>query len=476
MDFIKLLIAISYSFLGYAGFQGLLDEFLDNNLNIKLNEYTKQQVEMDRDAYRAQRTWALELSGLHSENRLENGNTFNFANLVIDEYNLNLSKDLESGTSISFQNELAILDRSLYSPIILGSNPVELTSFTQAVTFEQDLGKNFFGRQFYLGLDALNETLKLAEVTLSQSNQEQLLDFHTRYLDVRLRSTTAKLEKEALVRAQKRYDVTKKRVRDGLNEKADLYQAELGVMRQTETFEQSELEAVEAFNRLGEVLHRNIERKEIEDFPFAKPELTRPITDTLEKNLSLKSIKARVEILKTELENVDRDFLPDVTLAGTYRTNSFNEDGGTALSNGTLGNDSDEVIVSLNVSMPISFQPQKIARAQKNIELISAEIERQALLDQLESLQKTLEKEIQARKSIVLSSSKRLSVAENNLKENNRLYNIGRTDLDGLIRAEEDLITTQRSYVNNWYRYENAIARKASLYNKLLPTLRGSSL
>ena len=107
----------------------------------------------------------------------------------------------------------------------------------------------------------------------------------------------------------------------------------------------------------------------------------------------------------------------------------------------------------------------------RRVEIMSLKLTKRQLLEQLRTLEKILQKEITARFEKLKFSRRRIDLAQKNLREYTRLYNIGRTDFDGLIRAEENLIGTQHSHANNWLHYHLAVAKKAALYGKLLATI-----
>ena len=68
-------------------------------------------------------------------------------------------------------------------------------------------------------------------------------------------------------------------------------------------------------------------------------------------------------------------------------------------------------------------------------------------------------------------AKERLSISRRVLKEYTRLYRVGKSDLDQLIRAEESLINTEKSLLNYYILYENQLLNLASLYGKTIEYL-----
>src|SRR5690606_38195973 len=91
-----------------------------------------------------------------------------------------------------------------------------------------------------------------------------------------------------------------------------------------------------------------------------------------------------------------------------------------------------------------------------------------------EKIEKNLnqtEVSLRKKKSIVESnidsSRQRKEIATQVLREYNRLYKLGRADLDQLIRAEENLILREISYISYLADREIIVSELASLYGIL---------
>lgn len=80
----------------------------------------------------------------------------------------------------------------------------------------------------------------------------------------------------------------------------------------------------------------------------------------------------------------------------------------------------------------------------------------ESLLTQIDLLEKNLVS-VKSRKDLALVA----------LQEMTKLYNRGRADLDQVIRAEESLINTEKSFVQYLAQREGLIYKLASLYGTL---------
>ena len=451
-------------------FGPLLEEFLDSRLQLKINQLEKFQAVTDRNLLGKDKRWSLMASSYYQDNKLasHSGSGPQGPGLRrTSYYGLGIGKDFPWGGRLSFDNSLSQVN---------ASGLVESSLFQQSLTFSQDLGRNLFGQQFYTSLQRGDESVHLSQVVLSQKNQKELSTFYQNYLSVRLKKTLFILQQKALQRSRERLKMARKRVRDGLNEKVDLYSAQIEHVRRQEELTEALFYWKEALNNLSQYLHRLIRSEEINRVSLETETLTKVVDDHIEENLEVKKFKSQLRKLNLELQNLKRDYLPRVTLSGTYRTNGRDEKVFRAISNGHWGGDYHEHMIALNLNMPLSFTQERLNEARKKAEIMSLEMLKKQTLEQLKFHQKTLQQEIVTRSKNLTFSHHRIELSRKNLKENNRLYHIGKSDFDSLMRAEENLISTERSYVNHWFLYEVAVAKKMSLYGKLLETIRGEPL
>ena len=277
------------------------------------------------------------------------------------------------------------------------------------------------------------------------------------------------MQQRALQRSEKRLEVTSKRVRDGLNEKADLYSAQIDHVSRREQLAAAQFALDKSLNDLAQKLHRPLQVAEINPVSLRGERLTPSVNYSIQENLDIKRFKAQVSSLNRELENLKRNYFPRVTLSAAYTDNT----GNMGNIDGPGGEDGHSI--ALNLNMPLTLTQEKLNVARKKVEILSSEMDRKQILEQLSYRKKNLENEIATQLKSLNFSRQRIELSHKNLKERNRLYGIGRADFDGLIQAEENLINTERSYVNHWFQYESTIAKKASLHAKLLETIRGKN-
>ena len=418
-------------------FAPLLQDFLTSNLQLKINRIQQSQSTIERAILRGQKTWSLM------------GDT-NYQTYGKKQTSLmGVTKFFEWGGRLRAEHSRFTSERS-----IMPNNK------KTSITYSQDLGRNFFGKQFYLSLELAEENIKYSDLTLSEENQKELKHFYQQYLQTRLTKTLFSLQKQALKRAVDRLNEIKRKVKDGLSEKSDLYLAEIEYLRKKENLTSTKSSWENTKRELSQKLGRDIRDHEIQQVSLKNKNSTDSKQYALEENLNLKKIETNLRRVKKEIENLKRNYIPKINMGITTKESSPSP---TEL----------EHIISLNIQLPLSFNQEKLQVSHKKVAAMSLEMTRKLALQNLEVAEKNLEREIITLLENLKTSLSRIEIAKKNLKENTKLYSIGKTNLDILLRAEEELIRTELSYVNSWFRYEVAVTEKATLYGKLLETIKG---
>lgn len=457
--------------LVFASDKLLIMEFMEKSLNIKIAELDHERNVLSRDASRAAFTWIGTAGAVYDNNQLDPAASgFNTNQLDTTSYSIGLTKGFEFGLTASLSNELVEQDRSRLAAFLQGDSQL-LYEFGQTISITQDLGKNFFGNQFYLNLRGLNESVNFSQINLNQAKQTELSTFYRNLLTAIRNKSQVKIARDALDWSTRLLGITKRRVRDGLNEVADLYQAELNQKQAEENLESAKYNYKSARLALSESLRRELKDSEIREIVFGKVKLSKNVKFSLDENFDYKKVQASIRRLNLEKKSIKRDFYPSVSFAASYATNEFDGSQRVALEDGIFGNDTDNLSLSLDLNFPLTRSAEKVNLASKNAELMRAKYDKQRIEERLKYNSELLSKQMETRKSNLLISGQRLKIAEKNLNENNRLYRIGRIDIDRLLSAEESLLNTETSYLNNWFDYEIALSQKASLYGKLLQVL-----
>lgn len=418
-----------------------------------------QVYELSKDLVYESKPWVLSAESSVVSSKLNSSVTALPSDSDSSAYEIGIAKDFFSGTSLSFNNSLSDYENNLSS---VSSN----TGFTQSLTLSQDLWKNFLGRNDRLDREIADETYSFREKATDAEISGNLFTFVNDYLQVKVGKAIVELQKLTVERAKKRLDLINRRVKDGLSEKVDLYSAQTRNFAAKENLRTEKINLESSLESLSKKLHRRVLDNEVEAYKIQiESELTK-VEGSIEENQDLQTSLEQIKYLSSTFNQKENSIYPTLSLAGSYSTNNY-QSNGSPISNGTFGNDDSEVAVGLTLSWNMGSVSEKISRESSSIELNKAKMVNRKQLLTLKQQETFLSRRIVEVESLLETALKRLKIANKTLKEYNRLYSRGRANLDQVIRSEEDLITTQVSYVRYLVRRDKYYASQALLYGKL---------
>jgi outer membrane protein len=457
---LKNFILITLFFLSahsFANLSKIAGEFLQVNSAILVGQTNVELGKLDYQSLLLTKTWNMNYSYSYADSSLESSSTLLASPTETTAHAFSLIKDFEWGGQLTFENTLTGVDSSALGNKFYG--------FSQGLSYSQSLGKNFLGRQFYKDKNSASLNMQIVEVQQEDKIQNSFLELVGSYAEAQLNKELVRLQKDAKVRAERRLDLIRRRVRDGLREKVDLYQAQISVYNQVESIKSSEQNLLSSLEKLSKSLHRNVSTKEVGE--FAPLEEMKIPEGTLDQNLSIKLLSLQEKVLtQTHLKTKD-SLMPKVTLTAGVSNNDFNNTQSTAMSDGLLGGDHDELSVALVASWPIGSRPQKIERTKAMIKLKRTEMEKGKTKLNFIEQEISIKGQLSLLEENIQSVQKRKDLAVKTLKEYNKLYTRGRADLDQVIRSEETLINTEISIVQYMAQWERLTHSLAHLYGRL---------
>lgn len=248
---------------------------------------------------------------------------------VMREYSLGLAKNFSTGTSV------ALSARATGSENTNITNPA-MSAFGRyaqgglGISLSQSLWKDGFGRATRLRRER-EEAVELAEVGAADLQSRQILtQAESLFWDSIFSAEEAKLRRASLTRAEKIVDWIRRRVRDGISDRADLLSAQaLVASRQLQlTNTQDDLTAFR--NQIRDQL----ELSPGQPLPELKGDLTKP--RRLRDLLGSDGRVVRLDVWLAELEakakevgalEAEDSTRADLKLAASYNTNSYEPNG-----------------------------------------------------------------------------------------------------------------------------------------------------
>ncbi len=460
------LVVLFFSFGSHASIRKLVREYLETNMSIKSNELDSESVGYNINLTQAQNDWFLNSTLSYTDQEGVGFFAFNQNNTITKYGSLGISKDNFWGGEFSLKQELYKSDLRQWA-----APPNGETNYYETITtlnYTQDLGSNFFGLKYRTEVDIAESTAKKAQIELSSANQNLLFSFYTNYLNTKLDKTLVALNEEALKRAKKRRSVIAKRVQDRLSKTVDLYQAQIAELTQEETLRSRKRSFYENLNNLNLGLHRQIREIELNEFDLNSPIVSKRIEGELDNNMDLKALAESLQVARLTLKKAKRGYYPTIALTGSYSTDSLLPNFNEAYKQGSFGSGPETASVALSISLPLGMEQASAEVAQSKLSLRKNELMIRKMRIDLDNTIYSLERRISSLEEEIGLSKKKMSLAQKALKEQNRLYYLGKRDLDEVIRSEETLISTEVSLVNNLTIYNILLGQYASVKGKLL--------
>jgi outer membrane protein len=464
--FAALTLLIMSSPLAFAQFAPLADEFLKGHSEVMINELNHTSIKLAFDAVEADKRWSFNLGLGHNEDQLDRNNPF-FEPTNRNFLNGGLARNFSWGGTLMIDGRYEEIDEQpAQSSLLVAEDNYQ---FAQGFSYTQDLGKDFFGRKYFAQREAAFQRQQFSQTMLTEKNEHALFQFYVSYLKASLRKTNVKLQKAAEERSKRRREDVAKKVKDGLKDKVDLYEAEIFLLNTQEGVRESEKLLQNDLYGLSQALSRKVELQEIEEYVLTQPAFVdfnrQPNAD---QNATLKRMDEEVKLAHAELKTSVYDFNPDVKLTTEYRTNDFDLTRKTAIENGQFGQDQNFWQVSVNLTIPLDFEVEKIRRAQSKIVVMTKEIEHKKTAESYHFQKENLKNQLSLQQKNILAALEKREYALLAVKSHNQLYNLGRHDLDRLIRAEESLIQTETSLATTISQYLQLSAEWAKLNGNLL--------
>jgi outer membrane protein len=449
-----------------ASLNDLAREFLEKNSSVRSRQLQARLAYYDYQDISFQRELSLTASHIHNDNNLENfsglsaslqGGVGRFP-LISDSSTIGLSKEFMWGGTLS-------LDNSFQKTSLQGFAPAY--GFVQALTYSQNLWRDFFGRNYKSTLRSGELGFREAELQGHEQIDNELTAFAEDFLNASLNKTLIYYQNQALVRSRKRLKIIKKRVRNGLSEKVDLIQARVSALNQEEALKSRENELNASLERLTSQIHRPLLLTEISDWRSGTFKISDLPQGDVEDSLALKRLKALIDRTKEDYERSSDLSAPSLTLSATLRNNDFDISRSESVSQGFLGKDNQELNIALNLSWAIGNRREKNEQARRLLQKEVASYQLTSAKKSLEQTHDALVKQIEALKKNIGFAKSRIKLTKKSLGEYEKLYKRGRADFDQILQAEEAMIDTQSDYTRYYANHERLVYALANVYGAI---------
>ena len=438
-------------------------EYLGVSTEVKNLSYNFEAQKISELSEELSRSWNLTISETYSDSDLDKG-PFTFSApgektkttyLSLEKENIYGGEFTLSGTYYDFDGKAS------------DGSPRAIKSYSQELKYTQYLGANFLGRVSKLELGIEEKETQYQKMALEGVKSKELLEFVNHYIDLQRDLTLKKLSDKAYKRSQARLNLVSRQVKDGLKEKVDLLSTKNSHFGQREQQKVAGQQLKSSQNLLEAKLERKVVLDEVSSFKIKNINLDPIEKKSVANNIDMKSIEAKLNYLEDEIAKNKKSVFPTIALSATYETNNF-ETTKSPIQDGTIGSDNVNKEIALSVVIPIGYNAQKNALKIANLNKLHATYEKKITKNRIEKRLETLISALDVLDQNIKSVVNRYNLAVSSLKEYNRLYSRGRVSLDQVIRAEEDLINTEKSFVQFKVEREKSYYSLLDLYGELV--------
>ncbi|HAZ13099.1 MAG: hypothetical protein A2X86_09915 [Bdellovibrionales bacterium GWA2_49_15] len=441
-------------------FKSLAQEFLQLSLEMFEGEVQRQIGIFDRQAVDTDLAWNFQLTSSYLDSDLDSSTRLNIATGKAQSTSVGLAKPFSWGGQLTFSNDYTRTEKNPAALALYGGGANPAFENAQTLTYSQDFGRNFFGKTFRLKRNLAEINILQKEIALKNIKDETLMQLYEVYVHVRLSKTLVELQKEALKRAQQRTDFLARRLRDGLAKKADYLQALMAQSQQEEQVRVENAGLRENLKSLHTLVRRHLSSdsfKTLSDVHFRLPV---PTGEFPEKNYSYQALMKNLEQAHNRGKILAQQGWPDLKVNVSAKGNDFDQSGSTAFNNGTISSSHQEKTISLSLNYPLGNEANRLEAAKVRLETASLVAGRDQLESQLHAEELNFHQQITYTSKNIESSKRRMALGREAVEEFNQLYRQGKTALDSVLRADEDLIAAEK-------RHSDYLAQKKLLLGSL---------
>lgn len=453
----------------HALFQKVYKGYKDSNrlklleMNTKINE---NNGKLGLSVY----DWKLQFSGNYRDSGLASLSSFQSQKTVTTTYGVGLVKDTFKYGTFEINHSQTKYDLSDWT-----SNP--LASFNSDYVFE---GRSTLKYTYELLNDAKALNFDKIQIETAANDlktkaeiEKDSFDFYQAYLKAKLNVLLDRLYAESKLRAQKRVNLIKRRLKDGLSLKSDVLQARLSYETQNEIVLSNVVSLRESLIILENILGFKIEKAHYKSLVWTqkKSKSFEYLFGQVE-NAQSKYQERAVELQLMNDSIYDENSKQNLNFSLSYTKNAFDDERPKAIKDATTSGDKDEKVLSVNYTIPLGVNKSSLLESKKKLSRQQAKL---SILDyknsinvQVESLKENLERVEQA---LVIAERKE-KIAKLFVKEKQDLYLRGQSRFDEVISAEESYIQTRINKVQKLSAFEHRLGQLAYLTGKIENYLR----
>ncbi|WP_413557212.1 TolC family protein [Bdellovibrio sp. HCB209] len=445
-------LLVSFLLVGAAKSYGMnLQEYLKN---VEANHKTVKSLDISKEAADDRQvagdidlvpTMGAGVSYTSDKSPLSQFALFGVSETKTTSYNLGFNKKFSTGTSAKIWAGTSQIENvGIQDPQLAA---YEKFGFGQmGISLSQSLWKDFFGAATRLRWERQDAATAAEKGSYDLQKRGLLVQAESAYWEYLYAIENLKTAQGSLERARKIESWTRRRVNDGISDRADLLQGQALVAGRQLAL----ITAEDELETAKQAVRDYLEIPKTAPFPMIEGDInvSRPINTlvtggqgrVVQVEAYLQSLDAKARSVVAE--EVDDAYRPDLVLTGDYTTNTLKKDMPEATQNLT-DTTRPTAKIALNFTYMFDTSVKSATRNAARKEALAARLQAERKLIDSDSSWSELNRQYQEMTKRVEAASQLQKLQTDRARATNELFNKGRTITMNVVDAENDAATAE---------------------------------
>ena len=429
---------------------------LDNNLDIQMAKYDAFISETSLDTAQSIFDVILDANINYQNDKAKKTSPLSGTKTIDNDYNLGISKKFSSGTTIEadMDNNRNRTDSSSVSSALNHNSSL-------GISLTQELGKNFFGIQDRNNISVTKLNIENSGYTSLEKIETILSVVKKAYWDLVLQLKKVEIQKDMVGQAKRLYTLNREKMKDGLVELPEVIASEANYKDRINNLALEENLVKTKENILKLLLNineDNIVIKTTDDYllDIAEQDFTKSLKSAFDNRRDYLRAMNAIKIQDINLVGKKNSILPSINLTASLVKNGLGDHFKESVTNITA-EDNINYFVGLTFSLPFENRNAKA-------KLKKTEYEKSKALITLKLVERIITigisdqvRDCNIYREFALNSIEIAKLQAQKLKEEEKRFNLGRSNTDTLIRYQEDVLLAKQASVLAQYRFYSAL-------------------
>ncbi len=449
LSLLLMLILIAQPCLTYAkdkeyqlSLKEVTDLALQNNFSIQMAKYDALISRTDKLGAQSIYDSVLKADANYKENKKVRTSTAVSDHTIENNYNLELSKKIPTGTTVTVDMDNA---RSWGRTSSLKLNPMHQS--TLGVTLKQELGKNFLGIEDRGDVKITLFDISNTEYTSLDTIETEVAAVQKAYWNLALAYELKNIQESVVEQAKRLYNSHQEKLKDGLSELPDVIASEANYLERINQLllDENNIAAKENVLKLqlniAEDTAKILPKEKIEIAPY-KSSLQGSLKEAFNNRRDYKRYSNEISSKNIKVSVKKSNLWPEINLTASLAQNGIGDHFSQSAKN-LDSDDNQEIFAGVSISFALE---NKEARSQ----LSAAKLEQAKALVQMKLIERQIILGIhdQVRECNILKTSaqnkqKIADLQQKKLEEEEKRFNQGRSNIDTIIRYQDDLLRSR---------------------------------